>query len=1333
MIVGSVGSVAATFGGRRGGVCVTLLVLLIAVIGFGLVSAAKAAGEHESKANEPAPLDTQAFELAAEGRSGAANVAPPATDAEAAEELPHTDLDRGEAVELMNSVFAAELEGSAGILDDLHPERFDTDYGAVVPVDDLPGISEGPDGGDGSGSVLLASTVPLRREDEEGKTAPVDLGIEKSEGELQPANPLVEVGIPEELGEGISMPEYHLGMELLGMAEERAPSVVDGSVAIYPNVRPDTDLAIAPTPLGVETSTELRSTEAPTIERFRLSIPAGDSVATEGGGAIVRSPEGEPLVAVLPPTAIDANGASVPVTMTVEGEILTLEVHPEPGASYPILVDPVAEGFTWFNNHTSAGLGDWSAVDSASGAYRALSWTYWYSPGIPGLDLTSGFPGAVPAGSQANWNYYVPRYWQETPKPTSYITAMWLSDTVFFNNNNYEANPYFVQGLWDGTQEWWRSEQTFSGVSGERPNYELVYPFYNESPLDEHVKAAGIALIALEAEASAKYRTGYVGMATIALGDHDAPKWVGPGESSSWTNAGPASLHFKVGDSGLGVQRVTAKEVTGTGGTKALSPVQEVTLPCSGLAVSACPATYEPGVSGEPKFEVPTSGLEQGTDTLRLVATDPIGNQSEVGKVQVKVDHTAPELTVGGTITEQASLGTHLASYGINIKAKDGTTEHPQSGVASFEVKVNGTKIGGQAKGCTTSNCLVEEELSLVASQYPDGTYTLEVTAEDAVGLKAPPKQVIFQINHDTTEPSITTSGTLMSAPEGWVEQHSYAYSVSAGDAGGSGVKALNLRVDGKEVKGAAATCPKGACSLTVSGSLNMAAYAGGAHTAEIVATDAAGNVARKAWTLNVDPAGAVTTGEAVATMEATEETSEASLVASTEELISPEEREDGNDPGLRKEGSAFVSTGTPDTSVIEVGKEGGFQVEAPAATLEVEAKTPSAQSNSEVVNGVASTTSNEHTGVDTVTRPVYNGVMTFAQIREAGAQHNFEWTVELSGGQYLQQIDPQNVGFYFENGEEAFLITAEPAADAVGTTVPTTLTLSGKNVITLSVNLTAGGYVYPVQAGAGWEGGFITEGIIPPETQHELEERLARELREQWEREQQEAAPTPTELEGDGSEGSDESLSNQEPMTPSELKEISDSLNAGSGQHRNPNKPVPIKQARHILRKHIVRAAIPAPNISLIGGPGGNGSGGWEKEFHVGAETCSQVACGIWQVRYAPETTFKLVRTGSASGHQEYAAPAGGAHCGSNVDFWWSLNLEVEAISAGTRGPAVVNSGSGEHLTFWCKFHMKIFFLPDIDSPEVLEETSVLIDQVFSDGYQSVFTQHWNTWINEM
>lgn len=98
-------------------------------------------------------------------------------------------------------------------------------------------------------------------------------------------------------------------------------------------------------------------------------------------------------------------------------------------------------------------------------------------------------------------------------------------------------------------------------------------------------------------------------------------------------------------------------------------------------------------------------------------------------------------------------------------------------------------------------------------------------------------------------------------------------------------------------------------------------------------------------------------------------------------------------------------------------------------------------------------------------------------------------WEVQLHEGQTLELVDDQTAVVRWENGTVAFVIEAEPAHDATGATVPTTLAVTDPNLITLTVhhlagNPAAGGsaFAYPISAGKGWEGGFATVRVeMPP------------------------------------------------------------------------------------------------------------------------------------------------------------------------------------------------------------------------------------------------------------
>jgi hypothetical protein len=117
---------------------------------------------------------------------------------------------------------------------------------------------------------------------------------------------------------------------------------------------------------------------------------------------------------------------------------------------------------------------------------------------------------------------------------------------------------------------------------------------------------------------------------------------------------------------------------------------------------------------------------------------------------------------------------------------------------------------------------------------------------------------------------------------------------------------------------------------------------------------------------------------------------------------------------------------------------------------------------------------------------PLSEGGMTFPAITDASGPEEFSWTVDIDPEQELKSIDDQHAGVYWEDGHPAFTITANPAHDAEGSSVPTTLSVSEGDVITLTVHHRAGNplrggapFVYPIVDGAGWPGGFRT--IVVP------------------------------------------------------------------------------------------------------------------------------------------------------------------------------------------------------------------------------------------------------------
>lgn len=598
----------------------------------------------------------------------------PGIDTEAAERLPHQDLNRDQALNLLSSVFGERLEEVAGEFGDLEVEKFYSDHVGVVA-----GGGSSSEASDGPGHDLVESLLPIRAEDPSGEKEPVDLDLEHFEGEIQPANPLVKVGIPSDLGDGISLPESGIEVRLVGAPAERSPSTIDENAAVFPNVAADTDLTVTPTPTGLETLTQLRSPAAPTVQIFKLTLPDGANLRQEGEGAAIL--EGDKLIATIPPpTAIDAAGSPVPVSLDASGNSLIVSTSPEPESSYPILVDPLIESLAWTSIYGSDGWGERSNSPNFFDSMMGI-WGGQY-----GLNIKST-AGTVPAASAAEWIYYVPRYFSDYENqgvpPSTYIDNMTLAGVYWWIENEsspYAIFPYVFMGIWGENQNAWQNLVTRNGTNGQMANATVLLPNVNHST---DVKAALIAMSS-GSDTQSRPRHLWIPQASIELSDQDYPKFTDGQGPEKWVNGDTVTepIKFSASDFGLGVMALLVKAPKITGGV----PTQyEQTAGCTGAFTSPCPRNW----TGTFSAFYPST-MPQGEDTVELIGKDPVWHFSDQAGTQrlvkVKVDHTPPGVSVSGSITEQASLGPKQPTYAVKYKATDGThaAAEPQAPLGSL-------------------------------------------------------------------------------------------------------------------------------------------------------------------------------------------------------------------------------------------------------------------------------------------------------------------------------------------------------------------------------------------------------------------------------------------------------------------------------------------------------------------------------------------------------------------------------------------------------------------------------------------------------------------------
>jgi RHS repeat-associated protein len=635
-----------------------------------------------SEPTDPVAAEEHFFPTAAQTRSflesGEAKplVEAPETNLHAAQNMPHRDLERGRALELAEAVFEPELESPAGIYGEIEPERYLSDFAAVVPASSIPGEPDGSPEAEGpplehpDEPVLIESMLPLRTKNSSGEEEAVDLELEPTEGELQPRNPLTEVGVPGHLGEGISLPDAEVGVTVAGAPGNVAPTNAGGSYAFYPDVAADTDLIVAPTAQGVETMTDVRSAEAPMQTTYDLEFPAGGELRPDGeGGAEVV--EGDEVLLVIPaPSSIDAAGEPVPTELSVSGQGVTVGIEPGPSTAFPVLVDPTyiagdsLEEFTeWTFGHES--MSAWEVGSSTNQTVMAdFPWEYW-DHSYPGLDISSGLGGWSSTGVEANWEYHVPRYRSDFERygirPTTWVGRFAPENVQYWTDGTTAAYPALILGLVDIYSGWVPGDWVHYGNEGDLHGYNSgeVDPVLANGT-DTNVKKVDMELFTAEGENPGRRRDTYMGAASVWVMDQDAPQVLGlSAPPSGWlTGSTPYTVGYSLQDTGLGVSSAGMR----VQGEEAFRPGWEANFNCQGTVASPCPRDVGSGESGRPKLTFSPNQLPTGRDTLEVQARDPLGTGGAgghvaSGTVPVKVDNTPPEISLSGPLYEHEEPG----------------------------------------------------------------------------------------------------------------------------------------------------------------------------------------------------------------------------------------------------------------------------------------------------------------------------------------------------------------------------------------------------------------------------------------------------------------------------------------------------------------------------------------------------------------------------------------------------------------------------------------------------------------------------------------------------
>jgi sugar lactone lactonase YvrE len=696
---------------------------------------------------------------------------PQAEEQRESSRLAFSSLSPGESEELLRSAFSEQLEALNS-----DPSRFLSEAQLVEPLGESGAVVS--DEGEAS---LLETNIPLQTEDEDGQLAKVDLSLEASPEGFETENAVSDLVLPNSADEAIEVGQEGFEITQTGAADSSASRFGDKNL-FYPSVLPDTDMLAAGNSLGVELFDQLRSEESPENLSFDIGLPEGAELRSDGRGGAEVAREGEQLMLIPKPTATDAQGTEVPVTLEVVENSIALHVDHRTGEyGYPILVDPIVEdwvnqGNNWYGGANWGALsnGAWQWTSNNSNIHHEICCWEGSHAGL----LTIVEPVFYGPEQYGHWSY-------STANSHVLIPHIWL---IPFNRADMgcgSAQPHDYVGIWSVSLGWSpllvNYAKTYGNVSADGRGEALI--------LGESTGPPGVWL--------GCQRILYAGGVGIWLEDEDLPE-LSTAATKQWMDKAPVRLSVSAMDPGVGVKSFEAW-ATNSSGNKA---TWTTTKSCTGLYGARCPQTWNLGEGSQPALSYDPSVLPEGIDKLSVKAYDATGKPSTTTNVMtVRVDHAPPAISLKGTVTEQAKLGTELPSYTLTATATDGVPNSEKdadarSGVTKLTFQENGKYVVTPwEESCPSQSCPIEEEIEIPAYKLPAGSHTVVVKATDALGHVAT-KEITFTTG-DKQSPNVTLSG-MPSEASGATYANYWSSFGSSGTSGGQFSHPAGAAVDSK-------------------------------------------------------------------------------------------------------------------------------------------------------------------------------------------------------------------------------------------------------------------------------------------------------------------------------------------------------------------------------------------------------------------------------------------------------------------------------------------------------------------------------------------------------
>jgi tripartite motif-containing protein 71 len=599
----------------------------------------------------------------------------------------------------------------------------------------------------GGKRAVVESFGPMAKRTASGRLTSINLALRDVGGSYVPVASDIAVRIPKRLGEGVRTPEDGVSLTPVDAAGNPLAGIegtVDGASVLYANTQADSDTVAKPTSRGVELGAVLRSIESPHQFYYRVGMPNGASLVQgqEQGLVQVVSNGGE-IATIMPPSAVDASGTQVPVTMSIKGDSLILEVGDYSGEyQYPIEVDPELAS-TEDRSLTGAvfpiepykGGTAWVPTKTSSAfhyeeLYSCGTETYWCNQ-TWNIEPTASYNGGEFAGiqyeTQGESKAYKLEAWvvgdddpSETHSQLEFDNheGSQTNKSVLSEGPYYKDEPATICALPSSCASAEAPAGNIAKIMNYTTKHEGIYGF------SQSIWSARV-YIAQEKGPEASFNTS---SPTISKAENRSNVLYGSG---SWLGPNSGAFEGAAKDPGIGVSFAA---FAGAGMSEERF-IRDEEGKCLGVQ---CSPTYSGQVTYLPS-------MDEGEDSIEFFAEDAAGLDGYTYET-VKVDAAKPyNLEVSGW---PKSREISAAPHTLTVGATDGVAPKPSSGVKSIKVAVDGgqeSTVSGAA--CPRGECKAKGEWTLHAENLTEGVHRLVVTATDNAGNVAS-KEWTFDVHH---------------------------------------------------------------------------------------------------------------------------------------------------------------------------------------------------------------------------------------------------------------------------------------------------------------------------------------------------------------------------------------------------------------------------------------------------------------------------------------------------------------------------------------------------------------------------------------------------------